>query len=269
MVKDAIGVDYNLVDCIGPSSKNVQLFKGSKMLTFPAEYNNNSTETRNKLIKYIRVAASEAGFALVCGRTHEKENRFVLTCFRHSKHRPTEKTRGTSGKIRNTSTQRARDDDSTCPFNFTIRFDSDANLWYIFCGFGNASHKGHFQKWAVDVRNSAAYIHEDEIQIAKDMAKVNMNASAIQALVLERNGILLSKAATAYIRAIEKETNATTEEGAKLTAAEQILSYVQWRQDVSYFVVYDDPKSPLITIPNTSIKLEFDFFGKTNKKPVA
>ena len=60
----------------------------------------------------------------------------------------------------------------------------------------------------------------------------------------------MSKAATGYIRAIENETSATTKEGAKLSAAEQILCYLQKREDVSYFVVYDDPNSPLITIPN-------------------
>jgi len=58
----------------------------------------------------------------------------------------------------------------------------------------------------------------------------------------------MSPSALEYLRAMELQTAAATD--TDKTAAEELLDYLKGREDISYFVVYDDPNSSLITIPN-------------------
>lgn len=76
-----------------------------------------------------------------------------------------------------------------------------------------------------------------------------MTPYAIQSLVYARTGNLMSKNAVEYIQDLQKKENSMSGDGESLTAAEEVLKYVQSREDISYFVVQDDPILSLITFP--------------------
>jgi hypothetical protein len=99
------------------------------------------------------------------------------------------------------------------------------------------------------MKHSAAILDDDELQIAKDGMAVQMDPTAIQFLLYRRNGILLSKPGISYIKAIENNTIWSETEQVQISAAEALLSYLKQREDISFFAVYDDPTSELITIP--------------------
>ena len=110
-------------------------------------------------------------------------------------------------------------------------------------------HKGHLCKFPELVKTSKKFLDDHTIKLAKDMGAINTGTSAIQALVYEQTGILLTKRATEYLQTLGKHTGARSEDGHALSAAEQILAYVKERPDISYFVVHDDPHSEHLTIP--------------------
>jgi hypothetical protein len=76
-----------------------------------------------------------------------------------------------------------------------------------------------------------------------------MDPTTIQALMLKRNGVLLPKQAVSYLKAVENDPLQLESVTIQISAAAPLVCYLKSRQDISYFVVYDNPTSNLITIP--------------------
>jgi MULE transposase domain len=155
-----------------------------------------------------------------------------------------------SEKLHNRSrTKKALCNEDTCSCHFSLHFDSEAKRYYLKGGTGNATHIGHLYQKAVNIKNSSLFLNDEELQLLKDSVAVQMEPAAAQALMMKRNGVLIPAHAISYLKEKENRPMPKGVEARHISSADALLSYLKNRQDISYFAVYDDPSSSLITMP--------------------
>jgi hypothetical protein len=122
---DIDNVQHNLIHYIGK-----QCLKENAVLYFPAEFSMNMNEDdeynkqkRDELTLALRIAASEAGFALICKGWTIGEQRMYFKCQQHTLY----VDKRTKIKDKESSTIRPVKKEEKCPFGFPVIWD-DAEL---------------------------------------------------------------------------------------------------------------------------------------------
>lgn len=239
----------NLCDYIGGDC----LAERGTKLYLPERFTNSKSK-RDDLVNWLRLSASEAGFALISGGWREGELKLNLMCQRGRVHRPRQ-----GKKTDKTTTIRPLESKHRCTFHLPIAWDHDANRFYCQAGWGNREHCHHYPKEPVEVRRGFAYESKDEKQLAIDLYGSSASSDVVRNLLYKRTGNVVADSTLDYMRRLSAKARANhvsialdedpQNDNQSLTQAEELLRLLTADPTISVYALYSDPETNLVTVP--------------------
>ena len=159
------------------------------------------------------------------------------------------KTRGLEGKkmAHRTETGKALWKAKRCPFNFTFKLDEDTNQWSLLGGTGSCQHEHHSRP----PNNSTRKCAEICTALQKDIVELaDSSASTLVArrIVSFKSGITLTKDQIHYM--LCKHRKSESVEAFSGSSADQLISYLKSRNDISFMCLFDSLDTTLLSTAN-------------------
>jgi hypothetical protein len=162
--------------------------------------------------------------------------------------RYSKKSRGKEGKtmVRRTETSKARTSEQRCPFNFTFRYNKQTDCWSLKGGTGCASHGFHAGKTKACLGLKTGELSAEAKKDIAGYAEASGNPRITRKIMKFKSGIELTHDQIHYIR----KTVKTSEVDGPGSSADQLLTYLRGRPDISLYCVYDQYNTNLLAARN-------------------
>jgi MULE transposase domain len=137
-------------------------------------------------------------------------------------------------KTRNTVTNRPTCAFEKCPFMFNICYSNVLKRWFIPCeGTGNWNHVGHIQLSQDGVRMSTKNLNPTLLDQVFTQLQLDINVSAIGALLNEESGFSLSAQQISSLRN-NNVINSSSSGQDRTSPAERLMAYLNDSEDIRF-----------------------------------
>jgi len=239
----------------------------------PKLYNRNDNYFRKQVLNpYIsNLFDSQGGGGIICVEVRKlkggTQSRVTYGCFRNRKYNSQKKSNLDKKTCRTTSTTRPHLDESTCKFRLNLYFEPTDSTndtigrWFFYKnGTGCRYHHHHLPKSDCEIKKRVNQVDPDQLKIACDGLKMNLPASAMQALLREYTGSLLTPHQLRFnLKCIQSDVeDASSMVGT--TVADCLIYNLQKEPDLSFIMLTAEVSlaEQLLTVRHkktTSIKL--------------
>lgn len=152
-------------------------------------------------------------------------------------------------------TSRPRQEQHSCPFNFTLYWDSQHSRWYFQReGPGDNRHLGHLPVEPEHILLPTKNIGEDNMKLTEQMMEANFTPASVRDFMENRTGQQLSTAALRHIRNKTRDTllvhsSDVAIHPSHMSAADRLLANLDSSPNSSYVALFGEMDSDLLTIP--------------------
>ena len=245
---------------------------GMKKYWLPAKFNKIDKEGRQEVASHFSNASLNEGFAIRIKSyvSNKKQLRLYCTRGRYYKsatkpnsevetelEQETKQEKAYPNRVATTQ-KPIKGEGETCPFLFSVYWNEDFKRWYIpEKQPGCANHTGHIRLTRDIAPARKEDMPEDELAIAMDCIDSKMKASALDKLIMKRNGISLTTGRLEYLKKIQKDITSNRCISANLgngklvnpqTPADRLLAHFDADEKSSYVALYAEFDSQNITI---------------------
>jgi hypothetical protein len=158
-------------------------------------------------------------------------------------------SRGKEGKkmVRKTETTKALNNQKRCPFHFTFKYKKETNSWFLKDGTGCAKHGFHASAATkACLGRKTGELLTEELEEIGQFAVASGNPRITRKIMKFKSGIELTRQQIHYIR---QKVNGDELEGPG-SSADKLLTYLHSRSDISFYCVYDQFSTDLISTRN-------------------
>ena len=192
------GVSHNLSDYIGK-----ECCKAGCDLQFPKAYNMDTTQSddynkkkQDDLIRSLKIAASDAGFTLVCKGWNRCEQKLYFKCQQSFLYDDKRKKK----KDKESSTIRPVNKHSVCPFGFSVLWDNNTMCFKMKGGLGCCLHSHHLPKDPLEVRRGLGFQDEEQRQLSIDMYASGADSQTVRNYYFKKHGDILADSSLDHLR---------------------------------------------------------------------
>jgi hypothetical protein len=157
-------------------------------------------------------------------------------------------SRGKEGKkmVRKTETTKALNNQKRCPFHFTFKYKKEMDSWFLKGGTGCAKHGFHASKTKACLGRTTGELVTEELEEISQFATASGNPRITRKIMKFKSGIELTRQQIHYIK---RKVNGDELEGPG-SSADKLLTYLRSRSDISFYCVYDQFRTDLISTRN-------------------
>ena len=248
---------------------------------FPSHYSGEYESTRKPIVEALKKSAINCGFKLFQGKSRKIKDGHSITvaCVnnrvyysppeRYKKNfdsgslyadglktktiRRNDKveSRGSKGLSmpRKTNTSKPTVLGKLCPFQINIFWSSKDSNWYLTKNASGRSHDNHPTCNPDLIMIDRKQMDADTRELALDCLKVHAKPSVTSKIIHQRTGQLFSSRQVSLLRKTRESLSAIAQDivDKQRSSAEKLIDALETTESVSFFALFDDPESSLLS----------------------